>query len=501
MRKLLTSPWTLLAAIALLRLPGFAFGVLNIDESDYLVYGAGILKGLLPYRDLVEIKPPLGYLTYALAGGLSIWPIRILGVLWVFCTALLLRGAARRWTGSEEAGWAAAWMSILAGLVEVPAFGGEVMMNLPIAASIYFFTRSRRPAGLFLCGICVGLATLYRHHAIITAVAFGMALLVRPADGWTRALARVAALAAGAIAPWVAVAAGYSALGQLPAFFEWTIVRNLRYAAGESAGSALGRGAAEIALCLAAACVPWVLAARESLRPREEVVWRAMCWMLWLTWLPVAAGGRFYEHYFLQFVPPLSMLAAPGAAAIATRWREIAPRARTFAMVGVGLPLAIWLAFSWGRGIAGAYPEQEPRTRELAQWLRSHTAPADTLFLWGHYSPIYTMSDRFPGTRYVNTSPHVGNFDPAHLPAGFDPAQHRARDDVEATLEDLEKRRPTWFVDTSPAGIHLWDRIPLSAFPELARYRDEHYVEMARPGGAPVYHRRDEPSAQARREH
>ena len=236
MRKLLTSPWTLLAVIALLRLPGFAYGVLNIDESDYLVYGAGILKGLLPYRDLVEIKPPLGYLTYALAGGLSIWPIRILGVLWVFCTALLLRGAARRWTGSEEAGWAAAWMSILAGLVEVPAFGGEVMMNLPIAASIYFFTRSRRSAGLLLCGICVGLATLYRHHAVISAVAFGVALLVRPADGWSRAWARVAALAAGAIAPWVAVAAGYSALGQLPAFLEWTIARNVRYAAGGSSG-------------------------------------------------------------------------------------------------------------------------------------------------------------------------------------------------------------------------------------------------------------------------
>jgi len=153
-----------------------------------------------------------------------------------------------------------------------------------------------------------------------------------------------------------------------------------------------------------------------------------------------------------------------------------------------------------GRGIAGAYPEQEPRTRALAQWLRSNTAPGDALFVWGHYSPIYTMSDRLPGTRYVNTSPHMGNFDPAHLPAGFDPAQHRARADVEATLEDLEKRRPSWFVDTSPAGIHLWDRIPLSAFPELARYREEHYVEVARPGGAPVYRRRDEPAAQARGE-
>src|SRR5207237_10761899 len=91
---------------------------------------------------------------------------------------------ARRWTGSEEAGGAAAWTSLLAGLVEVPAFGGEVMMSLPVAASIYFFARSRRAGGLFLCGICVGLATLYRHHAVIAAVAFPVLPLVRPADGW-----------------------------------------------------------------------------------------------------------------------------------------------------------------------------------------------------------------------------------------------------------------------------------------------------------------------------
>src|SRR3954470_18232354 len=109
MKKLLTSPWSLLGAIALLRSPGFVFGVLNIDESDFLVYGAGIWKGLLPYRDLVEIKPPLGYFTYALAGGFEICPTRFLGCLGFFATALVLRAAARRWTGSEEAGWAAAW--------------------------------------------------------------------------------------------------------------------------------------------------------------------------------------------------------------------------------------------------------------------------------------------------------------------------------------------------------------------------------------------------------
>src|SRR5260370_16893181 len=130
MKKLLTSPWVLLAALCLLRLPGFVSGVPNIDESDSPTYAAGIWKGLLPYRDLVEIKPPLGYFTYALAGGLA-WPIRALAIFWVFGTAMFLRAAAQRWTGSEEAGWAAAWLSLLAGAVAGPSFPSALTTHPP----------------------------------------------------------------------------------------------------------------------------------------------------------------------------------------------------------------------------------------------------------------------------------------------------------------------------------------------------------------------------------
>jgi len=496
MKRLFTSPWTLLCAIALLRLPGFVFGTLNIDESDFLVYGAGIWKGLLPYRDLVEIKPPLGYFTYALAGGFEIWPIRILGVLWVFATALVLRAAARRWTGSEEAGWAAAWLSLLAGLVEVPAFGSEVMMNLPVAGALYFFVRGRGARDLLACGVCAGLATLYRHQGAVVPASLALALLVRPEQGWAKALGQSATLALGTLAPWACSAAAYAAIGQLPAFVEWTLSRNLLYA-GAGAGSVFLRGAQSTAVCVGAACLPWVLAVRETFRRRADPVWRGLTLLLGLTWLAVVAGGRFYEHYFLQFVPPLALLAAPGAATLARRWRELLPRTRALAFASVALPLGAWLAFAWGKGIAGAYPAQEPRTQELAAWLRANTSETDTLFVWGHYSPIFTLAHRLPGTRYVNTSVHMGNFDPAHLPDGFDPAAHRSRSDVDATLRDLERRQPAWLVDTSTAGIHRWDRIPLSAFPELLRYRDEHYVEVARPGRAAVYRRRAVPSREA----
>jgi hypothetical protein len=62
--------------------------------------------------------------------------------------------------------------------------------------------------------------------------------------------------------------------------------------------------------------------------------------------------------------------------------------------------------------------------------------------------------------------------------------------DVEATLADLESRRPAIVVDTAPADIHGWSKIPLAAFPELRSYIDEHYEEVGRPGGAIVYRRR-----------
>ena len=97
---------------------------------------------------------------------------------------------------------------------------------------------------------------------------------------------------------------------------------------------------------------------------------------------------------------------------------------------------------------------------------------------------------RWPGTRYLNCSLLFGNFDPLHLSDDFDPAHYRSDRDVAAALTDLEARRPAWFVDTAPAGIHGWSKVPLSAFPDLARYVEENFVPVARPGGALVYRRR-----------
>ena len=544
MKQLLRSPLVLLAAIAVVRSAGFAFGILNIDESDYMIFGAGLLKGMLPYRDLVEIKPPLGYLTYlpaGLFGGMHTLPMRVLGVLWVFAAAMLLRAAARRWardTDPEGAGWAAAWLFLLSLLCEIPSFGSELMLALPAAGALYFFARaqcppivgtptisadaerSRRPLFLAAAGLCAALASLYRPQGAVVALALGLSLLAPllarrapsaaggapgPAPRGRAALDALGdalLLTLGFALPWAACAAVYAGFHQLPAFYEWVFVRNFEYAGKGAAGSALARGAQSTALCLGATIVPWVLAVRASARwNRREAggepsgsragrpYARALVLLLWLSWLAVAAGGRFYEHYYLQFATPLALLGAPEAARLARAFPSLSLSKRWALALGCALPLSGVTGYSWARGALGAYPGQEPRAREVAAFVREHSAPGETLFVWGHYTPIYVLAGRLPGTRYENTSVHMGNFDPAHLPDDFDAAKFRSARDVAATLADLRTRKPDLVVDTSPANIHDWKKVPLRAFPELAAYIEAHYRVIGHPAGAQVYRR------------
>src|SRR5207302_5517020 len=109
----LSSPWTLLLSVAVLRVPAFVYGVLDIDESDFALIARRIAQGAMPYVDIADIKPPLAFLAYLPSGifeRVPLWPMQAVAVLWVAATSLVLRAAARRMTGSEVAGWCAAWL-------------------------------------------------------------------------------------------------------------------------------------------------------------------------------------------------------------------------------------------------------------------------------------------------------------------------------------------------------------------------------------------------------
>jgi hypothetical protein len=240
------------------------------------------------------------------------------------------------------------------------------------------------------------------------------------------------------------------------------------------------------ATCVGGTLPVWILAAQETASRRGKT---ALAAALWLTWLPVAMGGRFYEHYYLQFAPFLAAVAAPLAADWLRTWPAKSRAVRTGALVLLLLPALCGCGFFLVKGLLGGYQVQDPKLNEVAAFLRQQTTPEEELFVWGHISPLYYLAERRPGTRYFHCSVHLGNFDPGQLPPGFDPSQHVSQRDVEATLQDLEANQVAIFVDLAPAKIHHWDRLPLSAIPSLERYLHAHYQPIGAPAGALVYRR------------
>lgn len=489
---------SLTATVIVLRAPGFLAGIANIDECDFALFGRMVKAGAVPYLGVADIKPPLTYLAYhvaeALARGPSFPAVRILGILAILGTGLLLRAAARAWLGDDRAGWAAAWISVLAICCESPAVNSEILMNVPVAAALLFFVRgerSRRPWWDLACGVSIGVAALVKHQAGIALGALGLVHLATFALGKgqrAHAFARGAALALGFAGAWATAAVIASSVHDGASFYYWVVTRNLHQIAMARTGSFL-RGGAAVVEVLALTAVPWILALRGARRSSDRIG-RALALLLALTWIPVSLGGRFYEHYFLQFAPPLALLGAAEAVRLLEGWPGIARGRRAAWTFFAIVPVVGSFGYNTGRALLHDYPAQDPRALAVASWLRENTAPDDRVFLWGDYSVIYCLADRLPGTRYMRTAPHVGDFDPGQIGKDDLVPVVRSEQDIAQTMADLGANQPRVVVDTSTADLHGWSRFPLSRVAEIDTYVRERYDLVARPAGVAIYLRR-----------
>src|SRR4029450_9583983 len=107
--------------------------------------------------------------------------------------------------------------------------------------------------------------------------------------------------------------------------------------------------------------------------------------------LGAIAGGNFHPHYYIQLVPPLSLLAAVGG--------------RTLWLSAAGPAWARALPVAW------APPHEQAKTiwpadphlvndAALARYVRTHTLPSErVLAVWAD-ADLYYLADRRPAARY-----------------------------------------------------------------------------------------------------
>jgi 4-amino-4-deoxy-L-arabinose transferase-like glycosyltransferase len=495
----------LLALCAGLRIVSLARPCLSDDEATYCVVAREMLHGRVLYRDVVDHKPPLIYLTYGAAQALGgtargMFLLHLLTIVVVWATALVLARIARR---SADAGmeddtpFAAALLYIVftTTLLDFDALAAncELYMLLPLAASVLLYLRgfaAARSRDLVAVGALVGVAMLYKYQAAVQLPLYAAHLALvhrrRPArftGGW-------AALGLGVAAPIICALWALDRAGALQAALFWFRFNGAYIRQGLHLREIAARAAPRISYGVVPALLLWVLGLRAAVarwRRRGEdpsdpsglflVGWCAV------SALATTAGGRFFGHYFHQVTAPLAVLAAPGAARL---WRA----RRAFGLVAVGLPAAVFLVVGLLHApVARAVGASDPDYRAIAAAVRARTAPDDALVVWGNLPVVYFEAGRPLGTRFVFSNYQTG-LSPAtrtQSDPGADASANVVAESWEMFAADLAARRPKIFVDTSPGNFGGYGKFPLWRFPRLQEIVDRNYAPVGDVAGVRLY--------------
>jgi hypothetical protein len=496
----------LFAAVSLLtRGLSLAIDVIDMDEAAHAVGSWVAWGGGLLYTDFVDNKPPLLYLYYALAQallGTGLVPVRLLTVL---VTVPLTALAASAFSRHDRRGLVAGLLFLVSSAAfighDVLAANSELILLLPASWAIVLVRdeeEARRASRLLASGVLLGLATLFKPHALawVPAVAVA-ATLARRRRGPGAILGGLAALALGLTLPLALAWAWFAAQGGASALVYWTVGNNAVYLASLApAREWVGRAAASVLPFLVVTVPLWWLAWR-SLRLESSGYRRTL--LAGLTLLSLGATGaglRFFAHYLVPLYWPLSVAAAPAAAAL---FRPLRRGGRCLvayaAVVWVGFTLSTALLYSDALPGRRVYRETDPVFRHVAERLREDPCFENgRLFVWGYAPIFYYETGLRPASRFaILAQSHLTGYVPgnhASLEARGPGAPGVVPRHWDWLMEDLDRSRATYILDTAPAGIFRWDHYPLADFPRLQDYVHEHYQLLGVVDQVALYRRR-----------
>jgi 4-amino-4-deoxy-L-arabinose transferase-like glycosyltransferase len=421
----------LLFLLAALALRSFAFlqAVFDTDEGLYMVQAREWLRGgwpIVAVWDMHPIGAPAMIATAFLVFGQSVETVRLLGVLCVAATAWALHVAARvggaPWPVRLGAGMIYIAFSLRLGGVATNTeilFAPFVVLAMAVgvgatngALALREPPRSRQ---LLLMGLSMGCAFAVK-PVVTPEGCLAFALLTFPAL-FTRLLSPGRFLlwaiiyALLVLTPTGLFGLAYAVRGEFMAFVDGSFLAPLRYSLGRLPLAEAVRFSAVAALIL---IWPLLLAGLATARWAGRPGAAGRLTRIGLLWfacasIAVVGPGFFFQHYFLMWLPPLSLLAALGA------WRFARLARAGGQTLAFGLTIAAVVVHSWlgafvprlDRGIGIALPDP---VEEVAAAVRQELAPGETIFVANYHPVVYFLTGAEVPTRFIF---------PAHLTGAF----------------------------------------------------------------------------------
>jgi 4-amino-4-deoxy-L-arabinose transferase-like glycosyltransferase len=413
----------IVVAAVLFRLPSFIPAVVDTDEGLYMVQAREWLNGgwpLVAAWDMHPIGAPAMFALAFLAFGVSVEAARLLGLICVAATGIALFCAVRAAGAPRAIGVGAAVMyaaqSVLLGglctnteILIAPFIAGAMAIAIRGAARAFGPDPVAPGLGAVAAmGLLVGCALLVK-QVVVPEGCLAFALLVLPALArrlldLRRLLAMAALYAALCAAPFLLAGLVYWAQGWLDHYLDGSLLAPFRYSMERIPGAEAARRIASAALTLGFAFALAVVALlgwrpREAARPVAFLTAVALVWLV-VASVAIAGPGFYFAHYFLLWLPALSILAAIGA------WRLALVLARPgwtrAGFAGLVLVVAADAAMAeWHhrveRGPGWIHPDP---VREVAAAVVEAAGPGGDAFVANYHPSVYVISGARLSTRF-----------------------------------------------------------------------------------------------------
>ena len=477
-------------------------------------------------------KPPLYSMLYAVficLFGPSVIGLKMFGTVFILMAVLAVYWLANQAYGGKVGLLAAFLFGVFSSgpKVEGGTVNLETLLHLPYILAIGLFLKASASGRLrwyFLTGLCAAWATLVKQ---VGGVLFFVFLCYGIHERWIKkdsflvkqGLYRYILLAGGALVPVIGVLAFYHFHGYtLNQLYHSVFESNLGYIQRGHEYTSLQSSLLQLFYfrmkdIFSESGIIWVgtMSAAVHLgwrirRGKGEASDRILLWWAFWSFAILWTTGTFFWHYFLQIIGPFSVLAAYG---IVTSWRlarSLSPLSRFVAQGGWTSLLVVLVIifiktdykhfFSYtgaeqtmfqhelSNGVFDEYGIGQIVRQEIAYYIRDHTDPKETIYVWGIAPQIYFLAQRKAATRYRN------NYNMTLLVT--DNPLKALKAYASSVMEDLRKSHPAYIVQI----------FRLEDFPELQTFvRDQYVVDkdvklLMPPYTIPLYRRRlDIPTA------
>ena len=394
----------------LLRIPSFFEPYYYGDEMIYMTLGNGMRDGLTLYSEVYDNKPPLLYLTAAIAGSLfwfkvilAFWSMATIVIFWNLVQVLFKNTRLQKVTTVVFA-----FITTLP-LLEGPIANAELFMIGPSLLAFYLLLKTQTPPPkLIMCaGALFGFAALFKIPAAFDApIIVVYWIITKGFKAWREIFKNSIYLSIGFAAPILLSFGWYFISGAFWEYIRAAFMQNVGYVSSWGVKIPMSIRAGSVAL---GTLILFVF--------RNKLSKNFILLTLWTLFslFAVVLSERPYPHYLIQAAAPIAFLI--GMLVTHKTWEQalvvlpltliaFVPFYYHYYHYPTGSYYSRFINFAIGKTTKEEYfnsfSPYVTRNYEIAKFVKTSSRPDDKIFMWdSDASTVYALSKKLPPFKYV----------------------------------------------------------------------------------------------------